>query len=456
MQTRPRYERRHPPTAAGHLTTRIRRLAAPVICAALIAAGWACTPRPDPARATRRVTLVALDGAAWRVMDPLLAAGELPNLAGLISRGCRGEMKSLLVSSSARIWTTLATGTLPRVHGVADFTHQVEGKRRLFTSRDVRVPRVWEVASAAGVRVGVTNWWFTYPSTPVNGFVISDHAIPSRSQRTNQVFSPDNPMRTVESALVHPPELWEEISGLLGEPGEPSFRLWGNDPGARARVIADIRDEDQRVVDLAMYAAAEYSPRFQLVYLKGVDRVSHRFWYEYEAGHPNFANRPPNPDLIARYQDTIPDTYRDADRLIGRLIEDLGEDDVVLLLSDHGFEAAKTGANSGTHGISDASTDGIYLMAGGPIVTQTCPAEISIFDVAPIALYLLGVAIPGQMQGEVPASLFEPNYLTANPVAWTDAMAPSQPDSAAPTPEDAAEEHRIERLRSLGYFDDGK
>jgi predicted AlkP superfamily phosphohydrolase/phosphomutase len=420
----------------------------------LIVCCWGCGPGPDPARNTRQLTLVALDGATWRVMDPLLAAGELPNIAALMSRGCRGGMKSLLVSSSARIWTTLATGTLPRVHGIRDFTHQVDGKRRLFTSRDVRVPRVWDLASDAGVTVGVTNWWFTYPSTPLNGFIISDHAIPSRSQRTHQVYSPNDPPATVQSELVYPPELWQEIDELLAAPGHQPSQLWGSSPGARARVIDDIREEDQRVLELAMRAAVEYAPRFQLVYFKGVDRVSHRFWYEYEPSHPNYANRPANPDLIARYKDTIPDAYRNADRLLGRLTEGLGPDDVVMLVSDHGFEAAEKGPNSGTHGISDASIDGVYVMAGGPIATQSCPAKISLFDVAPTALYLLGIAIPGQMRGEVPSALFESDYLAATPVEWTDPIAPSPPAEAPSAPEDAAEKSRIERLRSLGYFDD--
>ena len=389
-------------------------------------------------------------------MDPLLAAGELPNIEALISRGCRGRMKSLRISSSARIWTTLAAGTPPRVHGIRDFTHQVDGKRRLFTSRDVRVPRVWDLASDAGVPVGVTNWWFTYPSVPLNGFVISDHAIPSRSQRTSQVFSPEDPLATLQSALVYPPELWEELAEQLAEPGYSVSELWGNTPEARARLIEDIREEDRRILDLAMHAADSYPPRFQLVYFKGVDRASHQFWYEYEPSHPNFANRPPDPNRIARYEEAIPDAYRNSDQLLGRLIEGLGEDDVVMLVSDHGFEAASRGPTSGTHGISNASIDGIYVMAGGPITTQTCPAEISVFDIAPVALYLLGVAIPGQMEGEVPSALFEPDYLAATPVEWTDPIAASPPNEAPASPEDAAEKSRLDRLRSLGYFDDPK
>jgi predicted AlkP superfamily phosphohydrolase/phosphomutase len=429
-------------------------LAHRLVAAALIAGVWACSPGPDPARDTRRVVLVALDGAAWRVMDPLLAAGDVPNVQGLIARGCRGRMESLRISSSARIWTSVATGVRPAVHGIRGFTHQVDGKRRLFTSRDVRVPRVWELASAAGVPVGVTNWWFTYPSEPLNGFVISDHTIPSRSERANRIFSLGNTPPPDPSALVNPPELWQEFGDVLLNPPLPASHQWGDSPAARAYLIEDIRKEDEQVLELAMRAASAYPPRFQLVYFKGLDRASHRFWREYQPDHPNYADAPAIPEKIRRYKDAVPDAYRHADRLLGRLIDGLSEDDVVLLVSDHGFEAADAkGVSTGTHGTSDASIDGIYIAAGGPISARHCPPEISVYDVAPTALYLLGVGIPGHMRGEVPSALFERGYLAATPVERTEAIAAStRREQAAPA--EAIEAERIERLRLLGYFEE--
>ena len=453
MQKEPRHSA-HGPSRPGE--ARRRRLAARLCCIALIAGSGACSPEPDPARDTRNLTLVALDGATWRVMDPLLAAGELPNVAALIARGCRGRLESLRISSSARIWTTMATGVIPAVHGIRDFTHQVRGERRLFTSRDVRVPRIWELASDAGVAVGVTNWWFTYPTAPVNGFVISDHAIPSRSERANRVHSAVGTPTPDPDALVYPSELWAEFDDLrLNPPPTPRQRL-GSYATRQAYIIEDIRREDEQVLELALRGAAAHAPRFRLVYFKGVDRASHRFWRAYEPDHPSFADAPPVPGDVDRYADAVPDSYRNGDRLLGRLIEDAGEDAVVILVSDHGFEAADAGsANSGTHGISEASIDGVYAMAGGPIAAQGCPAEISIYDVAPTALYLLGVRIPGHMKGEVPPDLFAPGYLAANPVEWTDPIAASTRSEEAP-PADAVEAERIERLRALGYFEDSE
>src|SRR5262245_38661716 len=35
----------------------------------------------------QRVAIIGLDGGDWSVIDPMIAAGELPNLAALLSRG---------------------------------------------------------------------------------------------------------------------------------------------------------------------------------------------------------------------------------------------------------------------------------------------------------------------------------------------------------------------------------
>ena len=38
------------------------------------------------------------------------------------------------------------------------------------------VKALWNVASEKGLRVGVVNWWATWPADPVNGYVVTDRA----------------------------------------------------------------------------------------------------------------------------------------------------------------------------------------------------------------------------------------------------------------------------------------
>ena len=63
-------------------------------------------------RMANRMLVVGWDGADWNILDPLLAAGELPALAALLERGSRGVSRSSLPSHSWAAWPTFLTGRL--------------------------------------------------------------------------------------------------------------------------------------------------------------------------------------------------------------------------------------------------------------------------------------------------------------------------------------------------------
>jgi hypothetical protein len=88
----------------------------------LLMALMACTPAPPPER--RRVVVIGIDGAEWAVIDPLRRAGRLPVLDGLIARGTSGPLGTFKPTLSPALWTTVATGVLPDVHGIENFVQQ--------------------------------------------------------------------------------------------------------------------------------------------------------------------------------------------------------------------------------------------------------------------------------------------------------------------------------------------
>ncbi|HVI17615.1 MAG TPA: alkaline phosphatase family protein, partial [Gaiellales bacterium] len=89
-----------------------------------------------------RVLIVGWDGADWEILDPLVAAGELPNLAALIERGRKGVSRSCLPSHSWAAWPTFLTGCDPAGHGVFDILeYRLGATRRLpVSSRSILAP----------------------------------------------------------------------------------------------------------------------------------------------------------------------------------------------------------------------------------------------------------------------------------------------------------------------------
>jgi predicted AlkP superfamily phosphohydrolase/phosphomutase len=70
------------------------------------------------------------------------------------------------------------------------------------------------------------------------------------------------------------------------------------------------------------------------------DRVNHMFWRYTEEGHPA-AEGIENPD----YANAIEDQYRRNDEIVGKVMERLGEGDVLWVLSDHGCTSFRRGVN---------------------------------------------------------------------------------------------------------------
>ena len=147
------------------LRATTKRLAALGCLVALALDGSACAEAPRG-----RVLLVGIDGAGVHVMRPLMEEGRLPNLARIARDGVVGPLQSFLPLHSPRIWATIATGKVPEKHGILTFAYTDDaGQRRLYDSRDRKVHAIWNIASNAGLEVGVVNYWNTYPPEIIEG-----------------------------------------------------------------------------------------------------------------------------------------------------------------------------------------------------------------------------------------------------------------------------------------------
>lgn len=70
------------------------------------------------------------------------------------------------------------------------------------------------------------------------------------------------------------------------------------------------------------------------------DRLQHMFWRYLEPEHP--ANRDKERE---RHRDAIRQLYKDMDELVGQTLDQVGEEDVLFVMSDHGFKPFRRGIN---------------------------------------------------------------------------------------------------------------
>jgi predicted AlkP superfamily phosphohydrolase/phosphomutase len=264
-----------------------------------------------------RVLLIGWDGADWRILDPMLAEGMLPNLQALIDRGAKGVLKSTIPNHSWAAWPSFLTGMEPSNHGVYDIFEKQIGERRSMpvTYRSIKEKTMLADLATAGVPIVMTNLPLTFPPPRVEGKLVAGGVLPKRRPFT------------------HPQGLAEELdrAGVAFPINGMSWTTFRNRPQpflAEARELTEARTRANLwLLDNTDWAFAA------LIYVS-TDRVQHCLDKYVAPDHPNFATL--SKEALA---EQVRDIYRLLDDGLGSILERAAPDDLVLFISDHGFQS---------------------------------------------------------------------------------------------------------------------
>ena len=181
------------------------------------------------------------------------------------------------------------------------------------------VKTFWNVASEKGLRVGVVNWWATWPADAVNGWIVTDRA----AFKIEKGGTPDRE--------VHPAEAFDRLRPLL-DPSEPE----------RARRL------DRFHLAAARALRDEAPPDLEALYLPGLDIFTMQQLGEAPAS-----------DLAALDAKlaAVREQYRFVDALVAEAAAGLGPSDVLVLVGDPG-RLARGGSQP---------AEGLLVLAGGPV-----------------------------------------------------------------------------------------
>lgn len=415
-----------------------------------------------------KVFVLGLDGFDWDFVQPLVAAGRMPNLKRLMDHGTWGRMETIVPILSPLIWTTIATGVGPDEHGVLDFVERDPESDRMvpITGRSRRVPAVWNVASALGERTDVVGWWASWPAEELSGAMVSDRFYYTLTQGGLAEVTREDPPNMISPAertdeLVALRERavretdWQVLRELM--PVSRSAYREAVDAGRRMedpidgfrRILASTRT----YLGSGLRLAAE-RPDLLMVYLEGTDTVGHLL--------ARFLPPPTDPGVdpqeAATYAAAVPRYFEIVDRWLGRYLEQLPLDEYAwVVVSDHGFKWGEdrprgVGDFTGATAPLWHDTDAAFLLAGDGVgALGEVETGGSVYDVAPTVAALLGVPAGQAWSGDVLPGV-TPGEL--EPIDYASLLPPSsyrpQTEAAAP-----ADPEFITDLRALGYLGGG-
>jgi hypothetical protein len=378
-----------------------------------------------------RVRVLGIDGLERGMAESMIARGEMPQLQALLAAGARGSMKVEPERVPAIVWTTMATGRGPEAHGI-----QSLGARRL---AGLRTPLVverepgpflsaltaaadllrlthrepassglrsaktfWNIAAEKGLRVGVVNWWATWPADALNGYLVSDRAF----FKLEKGGPPDRE--------VWPTEDFERLRPLVARAGAESDRA---------------HRLDRFHTSAARLLRGDNPPDIEALYLSGLDIfTSQRLG---EAAEADVASLGERLEAVRAY-------YRFVDGLIGEAAAGWGKGELLILVGDPG-RRARSAATSAL---------GTLVLVGGPVIAGDL-GLVSSRDLAPTVLYLVGLPRSEELEGAVLEAALAPEFRASHPLRSVRSYGRR---ASGPTSESAFDQDVLEELKSLGYI----
>jgi len=162
----------------------------------------------------KKVLLIGWDAADWKVISPLMDAGQMPNMERFVADGVMANIATLHPELSPTLWTSIATGKRPFKHGIYGFTEpSPDGTGiRPINNLSRRTKAVWNILSQEALRCNVIGWWPSHPAEAINGVMVSN-----RYQKAVASIDKPWPMRP---GTVHPPKLAKALAGQRVHPAE--------------------------------------------------------------------------------------------------------------------------------------------------------------------------------------------------------------------------------------------
>jgi predicted AlkP superfamily phosphohydrolase/phosphomutase len=271
--------------------------------------------------AMRRGVVIGLDGAAWHLLEPLMAGGVMPRLAALVQEGTSGTLVSTVPTYTPPAWTSAATGVNPGRHGIFGFVegHAQSQEPKLVHSGKIRAATIWEIVNSQGGRAGVYNLPLTYPPVALDGWMVAGMMTPGYGERLRGFASPAD----LEARIL------EWSPGYVVDVSANYEQDW-RDASLCDRALASINQRHTVLEHLlevdppdVLFSVMEAPDRLQHVYYRYMDPADEL--YDGAEG--------------AEIRPRIEECFAALDRIVGTLVDFAGTDGGVVVCSDHGFTA---------------------------------------------------------------------------------------------------------------------
>ena len=257
-----------------------------------------------------KILVLGLESAAPEL---LLGFDDLPNLRQLMAAGAYGRLESVVPPTAVPGWICLATSQDPGSLGVYGSSSRVDRSYQsshASSSWPSPAPAIWDLLGSLGKRSILVGVPPCEPRQRVQGISVGGTLSHHPSSKI----------------ITKPPEIAEDLRTLI-VPKAADLGRFSSDDRIPRRDEIFMASENQFHVTRQLMQTQPWD-YVQLVDT-GLDRIQRGFWRDHDPQHVLHV-----PEIA--FRDTIRDYYRHLDEEIGRVLELLTDDTVVLVVSSHG------------------------------------------------------------------------------------------------------------------------
>jgi predicted AlkP superfamily phosphohydrolase/phosphomutase/tetratricopeptide (TPR) repeat protein len=416
---------------------------------------------PPQSNRNRKLLLVGIDSADWKIIQPLIDSGGMPGMQRIVEEGTSGNLATLEPQLSPMLWTSIATGKMAYHHGVPGFTEVDPATGRVVpVSAATRTCRtLWEILGEQGLRSHVVSWFATHGERDLPGCMVSNMFghLPNVKPDSDPADWPPPPPGT-----YWPESLADSMNDLRVSPHEldpdevirlfvPEAHTVDQEKDTRLWVLAGKLAEAFSVHEAATHLL-EADPDWNLfaVYYRPVDEISHLFM----PYHPPRMEGIPEADFNL-YRHVVTGIYRLHDLFLRRLVQLAGPDAAVMVVSDHGFHSDHLRPKF-TPRVPAGITvwhrpQGVFAVAGPGFERDTLVYGGRLLDIAPTILHWFGLPVGADMEGRVLTEVFCDRRAVETIPTWE---RPEAPRPARVGSDAAADQALLEQFVALGYIDE--
>lgn len=279
-----------------------------------------------------RVVVLGLDGATWRVFNPLIEAGLLPHFRRIIENGSSTSLISTIPPITSPAWPSFATGLNPGKLGVYSVLRR--NKSNVFSLKPVtssiyKGKAVWDFLSENKFHVALFKIPFLYPVYKINGCMVSGFG--SVVSWRNKRFAA-YPSYLYQMLLSGPNSL------LQAQLFESLQTLNFNNVKSCVRFIEQLKIVFQKEAEVILKLLCSLRWDFLFYVFSAIDWLQHAFMDRIVRLTTKIGSK--HSLELEVMEKALIDFYESVDSLIGhflKLVEQTSDDFIFFVVSDHGF-----------------------------------------------------------------------------------------------------------------------